>query len=70
MGAHMEDEEKVALLSYKPLPEVPELGATVNGTESGERHWNGHLLNCCAGCDATGCGSCLFSYFVPCLAFG
>ncbi len=32
--------------------------------------WNGSLIKCCAGCDSTGWGSCLFSYFVPCVAFG
>ena len=70
MGVHMEDEEKVALLPYQAMPDVPELGLAVAGAEPAERAWNGHLLSCCAGCDATGWGSCLFSYFVPCLAFG
>ncbi|KAL0037876.1 hypothetical protein WJX79_003353 [Trebouxia sp. C0005] len=32
--------------------------------------WTGSLISCCAGCDSTGWGSCLFSYFVPCVAFG
>lgn len=32
--------------------------------------WKGSLVSCCAGCDSTGWGSCLFSYFVPCVAFG
>ena len=34
------------------------------------RAWRGSLLNCCAGCDSHGWGSCLLGYFAPCIAFG
>ena len=35
-----------------------------------EPEWDGHLLHCCGSCNEQGWGSCLLSYFLPCVAFG
>ena len=35
-----------------------------------EPEWDGHLLHCCGSCNDQGWGSCLLSYFLPCVAFG
>ena len=37
---------------------------------SPENQWNGGLLKFCGSCDKTGFGSCLLSYYLPCIAFG
>ena len=35
-----------------------------------ERSWESHLCCCFGRCDSVGWGSCLISYFAPCVAFG
>lgn len=72
MGAMFENEEKAALL---PKHAVNALGAqqsavAIANLEAGDRDWDGHLLDCCAGCGVSGWSACLFSYCAPCLAFG
>lgn len=73
MGAAFDNEEKVALLPKQaessPL-DAQQVAVAIANLEAGEREWDGHLLNCCAGCGVNGWSSCVFSYCVPCLAFG
>lgn len=71
MGAVFDNEEKAALLPKQAVAaQHAQQSAAVASMEAGEREWDGHLLNCCAGCGVNGWGSCLFSYCAPCLAFG
>lgn len=74
----MADVEKQVLLP-KSLENVP-AGAVVDAKEFAEGmavampleepDWDGHLLHCCGSCNDQGWGSCLLSYFLPCVAFG
>ena len=69
MGASFDTEEKVALLPKADSQGAQQAVAEAD-MEAGEQHWDGHLLNCCAGCGMNSWSACAFSYFVPCLAFG
>ena len=68
MGAHEQDESS-PLLS-QDAANLRDVAVAVAFVDDTPKAWNGSLLSCCDGCDSNGWGSCLFSYFVPCVAFG
>ena len=70
MGAAFDNEETVALLPKQAESSAHQVAVAIANLEAGEREWDGRLLNCCAGCGVNGWSSCVFSYCVPCLAFG
>ena len=73
MGAAFDNEEAVALLPKQTgssFQDAQPVALAIANLEAGEREWDGHLLNCCAGCGVNGWSSCVFSYCLPYLAFG
>lgn len=73
MGAAFDNEQTVALLpkqAESSPQDAQQVAVAIANLEAGEREWDGRLLNCCAGCGVNGWSSCVFSYCVPCLAFG